>query len=329
MTICVGELKFARATRPMLAAQITSRTSAGVRPKTADIPPRVRCGRQLHRLSALADDAQRVVERKRPGDNEAAEFGERVACGYDRCEGIADRGVEREIRREDRRLAELRFTQLLFGTLALQCEQIVTEQCGGPLEERSGGRRSLRRRRTPCRRTASPDQGKTTAMRIMPPSAMRPRPTRGRRRMRRRRADLAGFTRPARTVSESAIGIDAADVLPYSAMLTTTFSSGKVEVTRRCVDDAPVRLMRNQERHVGFGEVRLFQHRVGRVDHLLHRELERLAPLHVNEMHLGVERGMIDRLTRPAALGVKQFGPASVGTQIRGEKAVFARSARE
>src|SRR5580692_2072623 len=36
-----------------------------------------------------------------------------------------------------------------------------------------------------------------------------------------------GLTRPARTVSESAIGIEAADVLPYSAMLITTLSSGR------------------------------------------------------------------------------------------------------
>src|SRR6185503_5012322 len=35
------------------------------------------------------------------------------------------------------------------------------------------------------------------------------------------------FTRPARTASSSAIGIDAADVLPYSAMLMTIFSIGK------------------------------------------------------------------------------------------------------
>ena len=67
---------------------------------------------------------------------------------------------------------------------------------------------------------------------------------------------IAGLNSPRSTVSESAIGIDAADVLPYSAMLTTTLSSGRPKIPRGCVDDAPVGLMRNQERDVGFGEVR-------------------------------------------------------------------------
>ena len=46
--------------------------------------------RLLHRLAAFADDAQRVVELERLGDDETAELGERVAGGNDGRRSRAD-----------------------------------------------------------------------------------------------------------------------------------------------------------------------------------------------------------------------------------------------
>ena len=56
---------------------------------------------------------------------------------------------------------------------------------------------------------------------------------------------------------------------------------------------------------------------------LVHRELERFAALHVNQMHLCVDRRVIERLAPSATLCVEQFGAASVGAEIRCEEGIF------
>ncbi len=148
-----------------------------------------------------------------------------MARGDDGRETIADGSIKGEIRREDCRLAELRLTQLLFGADALQAKEVVTENRRRSLEDfASGG--------SVCRNVGS----HTDALRTLPgkdcgnahyathrhATAPHDRPPPNATKTIR----SPGLIRPARTVSESAIGIDAAEVLPYSAMLTTTFSSG-------------------------------------------------------------------------------------------------------
>ncbi len=60
---------------------------------------------------------------------------------HDRCENIADSVIERNVRREDRGLAKLRLSQLLFRSGLLQFKQIVAQHLGGTIEVFTGRRR--------------------------------------------------------------------------------------------------------------------------------------------------------------------------------------------
>ena len=134
--------------------------------------------------------------------------------------------VEREIGDEDRRLAVLRLAQLVFGAVALQREQDRSRAL------RQHDRKRARRGRVGGNVDAHADAcepwpGKTDG----DAHQRRPPPRDGAPREAAAEADeddhVARLHASARTVSESAIGIDAAEVLPYSAMLTTTLSSGR------------------------------------------------------------------------------------------------------
>src|ERR1700730_6273955 len=122
------------------------------------------------------------------------------------------------------RLTELSILQRFFGTVRLQCQEIVIQQGGGTLE-------NLTRRRGMCRCVAAHSDALRTLSRkddahshaahlqaTAPHESPPPNAT--------KTMMSPGFTIPARTVSESAIGMEAADVFPYSAILMTTFSSG-------------------------------------------------------------------------------------------------------
>src|SRR5579863_6256361 len=104
------------------------------------------------------------------------------------------------------------------------------------------------------------------------------------------------------------------------------FLFGKLEIAGRRVNDAAIRLMRDQERDLALGNVCFLQHRAGRFDHSLDGELERLASLHMNEMNFCLDRRMVERLARAAPLRVEQLRTAAVGTKFRGEKTVFVRA---
>src|SRR5579864_6413051 len=141
----------------------------------------------------------------------------------DRCELIARCVVQGEVRRKDRGLAVLRFAQLLFGAVFLQMQEIVTEYVRCALEKRA---RRLRRFRdvgahpNDLRPLARKDRGDShahlhvTAPHDRPP----PNPT--------KTITSPGVILPLSSASESAIGIEAADVFPYSSMLMMTLSSG-------------------------------------------------------------------------------------------------------
>ena len=149
-----------------------------------------------------------------------------MACGDDGRKLAADRPVQRDIRREDRGLAVFRFAQLLFRAVGLEREQIVTEHLGRALE-RGARLRRMRRDVASHADALRPLPRKTDADAHLSGPPPRNRAPREAAAERHEDDHVAVVTMPARTVSESAIGIEAADVLPYSAMLTTTLSSGK------------------------------------------------------------------------------------------------------
>src|ERR1700729_378475 len=146
--------------------------------------------------------------------------------GDDGSELGTDGGVEREIRGKDCGLTKLRFAQGLLRSAALQRQQIVTQQHRGAFE-RGARRRRVRRDIAAHADTLRPlprkDDGRAHYPAHRHATAPHERPPPNATKTTR----SPGFRRPARTVSERASGIDAADVLPYSAMLTTTFSSGR------------------------------------------------------------------------------------------------------
>ena len=140
MTICVGELKFASCTRfAGRGARLStmSRTTLASRPRTADIPPPACSAAICIAFPRSSTTRKRFVEIQRPRDHQTAELAERMARADDRIERIADGAIEREIRHENRRLAELRLAQLLFRPVDLQREQIVPEHLARAREERA------------------------------------------------------------------------------------------------------------------------------------------------------------------------------------------------
>src|SRR5581483_8307131 len=78
--------------------------------------------RLLHRLAALADDAQRLFKLEGAGNDEAAEFGERMACGDDGPEIVTDGDVQRQVGGENGRLTKLGLAQGLFRPIRLERE---------------------------------------------------------------------------------------------------------------------------------------------------------------------------------------------------------------
>ena len=79
------------------------------------------CGR-LHREPTLGHERERVLERKRPGERQATEFGEGVARGHDHFEPLRRRRGERVVHDVDRGLAELRFPQPFVGAVTNERE---------------------------------------------------------------------------------------------------------------------------------------------------------------------------------------------------------------
>ena len=157
--------------------------------------------------------------------DQAAELRKRVSRRDDRLELRTDGEIEREVRREDRRLTELRLAQRLVGAFALQREQIVAKHFRGALERfarRGRVGRDVAAHAHALRTLARKDDGRAHYAAHRHATAPHDRPPPNATNTTR----SFGLIRPARTVSESANGIDAAEVLPYSAMLTMTFSSG-------------------------------------------------------------------------------------------------------
>src|ERR1700723_2520360 len=134
--------------------------------------------------------------------------------------------VERNVGGEDWRLTILGFAQLLFRALALQFQQVVAEHRCATFEDatrRPGVRRNVASHCDALRPLAGEHCAKPHYAAHLQATAPHERPPPKATNTIR----SPGLTRPVRTVSESAIGMDAADVLPYSEILITTLSSGR------------------------------------------------------------------------------------------------------
>ncbi len=138
-----------------------------------------------------------------------------MPCADDRLQRIADGVVKRKICREDCRLTKLRLAQLLFRALLHERRQIVTENRARPFKEIPGlwGVAGKVGAHADDLRALSGEDGadrhytahrQVTAPHERPP----PKPT--------NTMTSPSLILPDSTASESAIGMDAADVLPYS-----------------------------------------------------------------------------------------------------------------
>ncbi len=106
-------------------------------------------------------------------------------------------------------------------------------------------------------------------------------------------------------------------------MLTTTRSDGKVEVLRRGVDDAAIRLMRNQPRDVARRHARALERDVRRLDHLGHGEAEHFAAVHHDFVALRLDvLGAHRRRGGPADFDVEILRFGSVRAEFRAEERV-------
>src|SRR5579872_2561450 len=143
-----------------------------------------------------------------------------MARAHNRLEHIANRVIQREVCDEDRGLAVFRFAQLLFRTAALEFENVVPQDRVRAFEQfarlprvrrnvdaHADDLRALTRK--DCRDAFHLTLVQTAHLHVTAPHERPPpKPTNT------MTSPLLIF--PVPTASESAIGIDAADVLPYS-----------------------------------------------------------------------------------------------------------------
>src|SRR5579883_1309610 len=155
-----------------------------------------------------------------------------MAGGNNRAErsGIlaADGGGERAVNDEYRRLTELRLAQLFFRTAAAKLEKVVAKNACSLLEHPSNdgirvgeiGAHSNYLRTLPGENNSDAWRGHYAAHRHATAPHERPAPNP----VKTIKSSLRSFC--SRSASDSAIGIDAALVFPYSWILTMTFSAG-------------------------------------------------------------------------------------------------------
>ena len=125
--------------------------------------------------------------------------------------------------------------------------------------------------------------------------------------------------RPCAFASASAIGMEAAEVFPYFSRLTKTRSSGIAEPLPDDLNDAQVRLVRDEQLHVVDAHPAPVQRLAGDLDHLQDGVLERLIPHHPDGTeplfhHLG---GV--RMQRAAPRALDQLPEIAVGVQVAAE----------
>jgi len=92
-----------------------------------------------------------------------------------------------------------------------------------------------------------------------------------------------------------------------------------VRVLRRRLDDADVRLMRDEQIDVGRGELRPIERAVRRIGHRAHRILEDLASRHRDEVR-ALGEDLVGHRAGAGALGpLEEIGQGAVGAHVRRE----------
>ena len=123
-----------------------------------------------------------------------------------------------------------------------------------------------------------------------------------------------GARRPASAASASAIGIDAAEVLPVVARMFDGAGVVDAELGAGRRDDPGVGLVGDEEPQVVCRQARVRERSFGRLDHDAHRPSEHLRPVH---------------LDRAAVVGVQDVAQRSVGAQVEAEHAARTLAALE
>ena len=118
-----------------------------------------------------------------------------------------------------------------------------------------------------------------------------------------------GARRPASAASVSAIGIDAAEVLPVVARMFTVRASSMPSFAQARRDDPGVGLVGDEQTQVVGGQARVRERSFGRLDHDAHRPSEHLRPVH---------------LDRAAVVRVQDVAERSVRAQVEAEHAARA-----
>jgi hypothetical protein len=167
----------------------------------------------LHREAALGDERECVLERKRTRERQAAKLCEGVTRGHDRFQPLGGRCREGIIHDVDCGLAELRFPQPFLRAVTNQRQQIVAENAFRPREEIRRNRNALGERHAHADGLrALPGKNDADAHQALHRQAIEPHERPPPKPVKRTRSPA--LSEPRSIVSESAIGIEADDVLP-------------------------------------------------------------------------------------------------------------------